>query len=310
MATDRLGGTTYTFQNLNAFLANQPSTIQFLGDESAPSVVQQRRHRDRAHQAGVLHRLRAGRVARRPRLDAELRPALRLLHADSRGEQSAGQVQRRYRRHRSRTRRRSIKSTKTNFQPRCRRHLRGDRKTIFRGGFGMFVGPGQTEDQIQTDRRLGSRQRRRCRPVRPRISCSIRRRDVDVHQQSEQPLVPAARLPNEYTIPERIWQYTGIVSRISAAAWSRRRRTSARRDATCSCGASPNPIVNVVTNPNPANAALVIRQFSIVQRDADRRDHRRAESLRRRSTPRPAAATTTTTRCSSACRAGRRTACR
>ena len=29
-----------------------------------------------------------------------------------------------------------------------------------------------------------------------------------------------------------------------------------------------NPIVSVVTNPNPANAAFVIRQFSIVQRDA------------------------------------------
>ena len=38
MSTDRLGGTTYSFTNLNAFLANQPSTIQFLGDESAPSV--------------------------------------------------------------------------------------------------------------------------------------------------------------------------------------------------------------------------------------------------------------------------------
>src|SRR5439155_15926128 len=38
MSTDRLGGTTYWFQNVHAFLANTPSTIQFLGDESAPSV--------------------------------------------------------------------------------------------------------------------------------------------------------------------------------------------------------------------------------------------------------------------------------
>jgi hypothetical protein len=38
MATDRLGGTTYSFTNVNAFLANPPSAIQFLGDESAPSV--------------------------------------------------------------------------------------------------------------------------------------------------------------------------------------------------------------------------------------------------------------------------------
>ena len=37
MATDRLGGITYTFPNVTAFLANQPSTIQYLGDVSAPS---------------------------------------------------------------------------------------------------------------------------------------------------------------------------------------------------------------------------------------------------------------------------------
>src|SRR6185312_16715816 len=38
MTTDRQGGTTYSFTNLSAFLANQPSTIQYLGDVSAPSV--------------------------------------------------------------------------------------------------------------------------------------------------------------------------------------------------------------------------------------------------------------------------------
>jgi hypothetical protein len=38
MQTDRLGGTTYSYQNVNAFMNNTPSAIQFLGDESAPSV--------------------------------------------------------------------------------------------------------------------------------------------------------------------------------------------------------------------------------------------------------------------------------
>ena len=38
MATDQLGGTTYTFPNVTAFLANTPSAIQYLGDISAPSV--------------------------------------------------------------------------------------------------------------------------------------------------------------------------------------------------------------------------------------------------------------------------------
>src|SRR4030095_7982784 len=35
--TDRLGGTTYTYSNLNSFLTNTPQSIQFLGDLSAPS---------------------------------------------------------------------------------------------------------------------------------------------------------------------------------------------------------------------------------------------------------------------------------
>lgn len=35
--TDRLGGTTYTFSNVNDLLANRPSQIQFLSDVSSPS---------------------------------------------------------------------------------------------------------------------------------------------------------------------------------------------------------------------------------------------------------------------------------
>ena len=34
--TDRQGGTTYTFPNITALLANQPTNIQVLGDTSAP----------------------------------------------------------------------------------------------------------------------------------------------------------------------------------------------------------------------------------------------------------------------------------
>ena len=37
MTTDRIGGITYTFANLTAFLANQAPTVQYLGDVSAPS---------------------------------------------------------------------------------------------------------------------------------------------------------------------------------------------------------------------------------------------------------------------------------
>ena len=38
MTFDQQGGTTYSFANIAAFLANQPSGIQYLGDISSPSV--------------------------------------------------------------------------------------------------------------------------------------------------------------------------------------------------------------------------------------------------------------------------------
>ena len=38
--TDRLGGTTYTYSNLNDLLANKLTQVSFLGDVSAPGPVQ------------------------------------------------------------------------------------------------------------------------------------------------------------------------------------------------------------------------------------------------------------------------------
>src|SRR5947207_970824 len=59
MTTDWLGGTTYSFSNLTAFLANTPSTIQFLGDESAPSVFNNGatglRHLQQEYLIGYVH---------------------------------------------------------------------------------------------------------------------------------------------------------------------------------------------------------------------------------------------------------------
>src|SRR6185503_10174152 len=38
MSTDQLGGITYSFPNLTAFLAGTPNQVQFLDDMSAPSL--------------------------------------------------------------------------------------------------------------------------------------------------------------------------------------------------------------------------------------------------------------------------------
>ncbi len=39
MYTDRLGGTTYTFSNLNDLLNNRPASVQVIGDVSAPNPL-------------------------------------------------------------------------------------------------------------------------------------------------------------------------------------------------------------------------------------------------------------------------------
>ena len=54
MTTDQLGGITYSFANLAAFLANTPSTIQYFGDLSEPSPFSNGASGPEAHQAGVL----------------------------------------------------------------------------------------------------------------------------------------------------------------------------------------------------------------------------------------------------------------
>jgi hypothetical protein len=97
MSTDRIGGITYTFANVGAFLANRACYVQYLGDRQRAEPVQQPRDGSASRLAGVLHRLRAGRVAVLAEADPQLRAALRLLHAAPRGERPDRQVQHRHR---------------------------------------------------------------------------------------------------------------------------------------------------------------------------------------------------------------------
>ena len=56
MTFDQQGGTTYTFANITAFLANRRRRIQYAGDISAPSVFNNGATGMRAHPAAVLRR--------------------------------------------------------------------------------------------------------------------------------------------------------------------------------------------------------------------------------------------------------------
>jgi len=262
MTTDRLGGTTYSFSNLNAFLANQPSTVQFLGDVSAPSVFNNGATGPRHYQQEYYIGYAQDEWRANPKLT--LNYGLRYDYYSVPREANNLQVkfnvdtgvidpnttQ-------------ILQSTKTNFQPRVGISYAATNKTVFRSGFGLFVGPGQTEDQVQTI------------ADSDRVSSTITSGPLLAF-----PLDPAAAIANfvnnpnnrnfqprayanDYSIPERIWQYTASVQQdlgdrtaLTAAYIGSQGRNLFLRSVT-------NQITQVVTNPNPANAAIVIRQFSI-----------------------------------------------
>src|SRR5262249_2760128 len=137
-------------------------------------------------------------------------------------------------------------------------------KTVFRSGFGVFVGPGQTEDQIQPieSDRISSTISNASFPVDG--NALVAAFNTNPNNRSYQPRAYA----NDYSIPEKVYQYTASVQqelpgRLAATAayvGSQGRNLFLRSVA--------NQITQVVPNPNPASAAIVIRQFSIPVRDA------------------------------------------
>src|SRR5580765_1122048 len=267
MSTDRLGGTTYTFTNLNAFLANQPTSIQFLGDESAPSVfnngVTGPRHFQQEYY--IAYAQDEWRANPKLTLNYGLRYDYYAVPREANGLQvkfniDTGAI--------DPNTTQILQSTKTNFQPRVGMSYSASNKTVVRAGFGLFVGPGQTEDQIQT---IGDSDRVSSTitsgpslvfPLDPAVAIAN-----FVNQPNNRNYQPRA-YANDYTIPERIWQYTASVQQdlgartaFTAAYIGSQGRNLFLRSVT-------NQITQVVTNPNPANAAIVIRQFSIPTRDA------------------------------------------
>ena len=267
MSTDRLGGTTYSFQNVNAFLANTPSTIQFLGDESAPSVFNNGATGERHIQQEyyIAYAQDEFRVNPKLTLNYGVRydyytPIREANNLQVKFNVDTGTI--------DPNTTPVFKSTKTNFQPRFGTTFSATEKTIIRAGFGMFVGPGQTEDQVQTiadSDRVSvtlSSGAALAYPLDPNVATA-----TFINNPNNRSYQPRA-YRNEYTIPERVWQYTTSVQQDLGGRMAATAAYVGAQGRNLFLRSIANPIVNVVTNPNPANAALVIRQFSIVQRDA------------------------------------------
>jgi carboxypeptidase family protein len=263
---DQQGGTTYSFANVNDFMANRPSQIQYAGDISAPSVFNNGatgpRHTSQEYyvffaqdnwQATSNLTINYG-LRYEYYTPLEVRDDLYVkVNIENGTIEPSG------------TPLHGVK--KDNFQPRVSMAYAPGR-TVFRTGFGVFVGPGQGEDLIQPieSDRVGSTISSGALLRYPLDSNTVITNFVDnPNNRSYQPRAYAA----EYNIPEKIYQYTASVQRELGGGYAATAAYVGSQGRNLFLRSVGNQLIDVVTNPNPANAAFQIREFSIVTRDAN-----------------------------------------
>jgi hypothetical protein len=291
MYTDRLGGTTYTFSNLASFLANTPTSVQYLGDLSAPSPFNNGLTGERL--AKQEYYIGYGQDEWRIRPGLTLSYGLRYEYFAPLREASNGQVlfdiESGLIRPSSEA---AYKSSSSNFGPRLAvtwspkqagSGFFAGGKTVFRGGVGIYYGPGQTEDQIQpveSDRVSSTITSGSLLAFPANIPAIIANFNNNPNNRSYQ---PRAYSP-DYKIPERIYQYTfswqqqlphDLVSTIAYVGSQGRNlflRSVANQilpgAATIVNGSNIPAGVGVVNRTDPVTGRVIgvntIREFSIV----------------------------------------------
>jgi hypothetical protein len=212
--TDRLGGITYSYSSLNNFLANTAATVQYLGDLSAPSPF----FNGSTGQAFAKQEYYIAYAQD----EWKLRPNVTLNYGlryeyytplrEAQNRQILFDINTGQLRDSSQD---PLRSKKDNFAPRIAltwspnpggAGFFGGGRTVLRGGFGIFYGPGQTEDQIQPieSNRISSSISNvtNAFPQDPAVIAAFFLNNPNNRQYQ-----PRAYAP-EYTIPEKVYQYS------------------------------------------------------------------------------------------------------
>ena len=221
--TDRLGGTTYTYSNLTNFLTNTPQSIQFLGDVSAPSPFNDGATGQRfaKQEYYITYAEDEWKLRHNLTLNYGLRYEYYTPLREDRNLQVLFDIRNGVLRPPTEE---AFQSSKTNFGPRISMTWSPNDKgsgffsggrTVLRGGFGIFYGPGQTEDQIQpieSDRISSTFSSNPifaggpalAFPLDPAAAVAFFTNPANVNRRSYQPRAYAP----EYRIPEKVYQYT------------------------------------------------------------------------------------------------------
>jgi len=213
--TDRLGGTTYTYSNITSFLANTPQSVQFLGDVSAPSpfnggATGQRYAKQEYY---IAYAQDEWKIRPNLTLNYGLRYEYYTPLREARDLQVLFDITTGTLRPPTEV---AFKSSKTNFGPRVAltwspnfssNRFFGGGRTVLRGGFGIYYGPGQTEDQIQPieSDRISSTFTSGALNVFPLdTAAAIAFFNANPNTRSYQPRAYA----RNYQIPEKVYQYS------------------------------------------------------------------------------------------------------
>ena len=207
--TDRQGGITYTFASIQNFLANNASSVQYLGDLSAPSPFFN--NSTGPAQARQEYYITYAQDEWKIKSNLTLNYGLRyeyytpLREKDNRQilfDINTGQL-----RDPSQD---PLRSSKTNFGPRVGLTWSPKTSTVLRGGFGIYYGPGQTEDQIQPieSNRISSTLSNVTFPQDPVVIAA-----AFLSNPNNRQFQPRAYAP-DYTIPEKVYQYSVSVQQV------------------------------------------------------------------------------------------------
>jgi hypothetical protein len=210
--TDRIGGTTYTWASIQNFLANSLQSTQYLGDVSAPSPFFN--NSTGQPQGRQSYNIAYAQDEWKIKPNLTLNYGLRYEYYTPLDEKDnrqiffnivTGVLED--------PTRKPFGSSKANFGPRVAltwspnpnsTGFFGGGKSVIRGGFGIYYGPGQTEDQIQP---IESNR------VASTVSGGSFPQDINAiiagftSNPNNRSFQPRAYAP-EYKIPEKIYQYT------------------------------------------------------------------------------------------------------
>jgi len=260
MSTDQLGGITYTYASVSAFLANQLTSVRYFGDLSEPSPF----HNGESGLKHIKQQYYVGYAQDEWKVNHNftLNYGLRydyyqpLREADNRIVKfniDTGQL--------DPDTTPFYKSKKDNFQPRVSATYAITPKTVLKAGTGIFVGPGQTEDQIQPieAERIATTVTTGALNVYPIDPAAIRANFIsNPNNRSFQPRAYA----NDYTLPEKVYQYSTSVQQELTPSMAASVAYVGSQGRNLFLRSIANRTVGVVSNG--ASAGTQVREFDIV----------------------------------------------